>query len=665
MDVLERAGALDELDDLLGASAAEGRIAIVSGEAGSGKSTLVGVFADTVAAHGRLVWGRCDPLLTPRALGPLHDIGRQVGGALAERLGRVDADQRRDGVFDAFLDVLDGPGSRPCPVVVIEDLHWADEATLDLLGYLGRRLSRCRALLVLTYREDEVGPLHPLHRVLAGLPRAVTRRLSLAPLSMTAVAHLARHTGRSPADIYEVTGGNPLLVTEVLASAGSAIPATVTDLVLGRLATVSAPARQVAALVSTVPSGAEPALLDSCPATAVEECLARGVLVAAGDRVAFRHELLRRAMEQSLSPVRRAALHATVLAALTRRPGVDPARLVHHAHHADDAAAVLHWAPVAARRATAVRAYRQAADHYATALPRSVGLAPEHRAHLLESYSYAAYLAGLAEAALDARREALALREDTGDVVRTGDDLRWVSRLAWWTGRTEEARAVARQAIQVLGGVPPGRELAMAYSNLSQLHMLANEEAEAIEWGDRALALARECDDVETQAHALVNVGSARLQRGEDRGATELTRAHTLAAAAGLDDHAARALVNLATTTTDRWDFGTALDVLDRALRFTSARNLDGYARHLLGHRARIRLAQGDWSAAHADAEQALAGVDAPGVSLVPALAVLGSLRSRRGEPQARALLENAATLARRAGEIQFLVPATAALAEH
>ncbi|RKR91269.1 LuxR family transcriptional regulator [Micromonospora pisi] len=665
MDVQERAGALDELDKLLVASATEGRIAIVSGEAGAGKSTLVDVFANRVTARAWLVWGQCDPLLTPRALGPLHDIARQVGGALAERLAGVDAEQRPDTVFDAFLDLLDGPRQRRRPVVVIEDLHWADGATLDLLGFLGRRLSRCRALLILTYREDEVGPLHPLRRVLAALPRTVTRRLPLAPLTITAIGHLARHSDRSANEIYEVTGGNPLLVTEVLGATGTEVPATVTDLVLGRLATVSVPAREVAALVSVVPSGAEPALLESCATTAVEECLARGVLVAAGDQVAFRHELLRRAMERSLSPARRAALHATVLATLARRPGVDPARLVHHAHHADDAAAVLRWVPVAAQRATAVRAYRQAADHYATALPRSVGLLPARRAELLESYSFAAYLAGLGEAALDARREALTLREDGGDALRIGDNLRWVSRLAWWTGRTGEARSVARQAVDVLERVPPGRELAMAYSNVSQLHMLANEETEAIEWGERALTLAGELGDVETQAHALVNVGSARLQRGETAGAAQLDRAHTLAATAGLDDHAARALVNLGTFAADGWDFVLATDALDRALRFTTTRNLDGYARHLLGYRARIRLVQGDWAAARADAEQALVGIDKPGVSLVPALAVLGCLRSRRGEPEALAVLELAAALAGRADEIQYLAPTSAALAEH
>lgn len=181
MELLERAGPLGALDELVTASAAGGRIALIAGEAGAGKSALVGAFAARVGSRARVLHGACDPLLTPRALGPLHDITRQVGGALAERLAGVEAGDGREGerrgaVFDALLDELDGPRQRRRPVVVIEDAHWADEATLDLTAFLGRRLAGYRALLVLTYRDDEVGPDHPLHAVLAGLPRPLVRR---------------------------------------------------------------------------------------------------------------------------------------------------------------------------------------------------------------------------------------------------------------------------------------------------------------------------------------------------------------------------------------------------------------------------------------------------------------------------------------------------------
>lgn len=685
MDLLERADALGVLDELLEATATGGRIAIVSGEAGAGKSALVGTFAARVGNRARVLWGACDPLLTPRALGPLHDIAREVGGQLGERLAHVDKERGRAAVFDALLGVLADPRQRPRPLVVMDDLHWADEATLDLVAFLGRRLERYRALLIVTYRDDEVGPEHPLRTVLAGLPRPLARRLAVAPLSVAGVAELARRAGRSPTGVHGVTGGNPLLVTEVLAAPEAGVPPTVRDLVLSRLAALSPPARELAGLVSIVPSGAESALLGADPA-AVEECLARGVLVSSGDRVAFRHELLRRAVEESLSPPRRTALHAAVLAALTSRAaappdgyppapeqpaprggdsGVDPARLVHHAHHADDAAAVLRWAPVAARRAAAVGAHRQAAAHYRTALPRAIGLPAAERAELLEAYSFSSYLAGLAQEALDARRLALALREAGGEPERIGENLRWVSRLAWWTGRTAEGRSAGLRAVHVLEQAPQGRQLAMAYSNLSQLYMLADEDQLAIAWGVRALTLARRLNDPETRAHALINMGTARMQRGEPAGRLELERGYAAAAAAGLDDHAGRALLNLGTAPVVSAEYAEAVDALDRALAYTTARDLDGYVRHLLGHRAAVRLALGSWDAARADAEQALAGLVESNPSAVSALVPLGRLRARRGEPDALPLLEQAAGLAYKMGELQFVAPTAAALAEY
>jgi ATP/maltotriose-dependent transcriptional regulator MalT len=657
MDLLERAEPLANLTKLLADSAGGGRIAVVAGEAGAGKSVLVSAFAESVGTRARVLWGACDPLLTPRALGPLHDIARQVGGALKERI----AEGQRGEAFDTLLEALDAPRQRTRSVVVIEDLHWADEATLDMVAFLGRRLALCRAFLILTYRDDEVGPDHALRTVLSGLPRGPVRRLTLAPLSAEAVAELARRAGRPATPVYAVTGGNPLLVTEVLAAADEGVPATVRDLVLSRLAAVSPAARDAARLVAVVPSHTEPALLGS-RAMAVEECLAGGVLTEAAGGIAFRHELLRQAVEASLSPVRRAALHAEVLAALTRLPGVDPARLVHHAHHAGDAEAVLRWAPRAAERAAAVGAYREAADHYALALGRAPAA---DRARLLEAYAFVAYLAGRTAEALDARRTALALRESEADIERIGEDLRWISRLSWWTGRTAEARSAGAQAVAVLESAPPGRQLAMAYSNMSQLHMLANETPEAVDLGRRAMGLAREFGDLDTELHALVNVASAVHQRGDPAGGAALERAHARAVAAGLDDHAARALVNLACNFVESAEYDSADEVLDRVLQFTAARDLDGYTRHLLGYRAAIELARGDWAGVRADAEAALAGPDQPGPSRGTAQVALGQLWSRSGERGALALLEAAAERAYEAGELQFVAPVAVALAEH
>jgi ATP/maltotriose-dependent transcriptional regulator MalT len=651
VDLLERAAALAALDDLLAESAGGGRMALVAGEAGAGKSALVAAFTDRLGVRGRVLWGACDPLLTPRALGPLHDIARGLGGELRERL----ESGSRSAVFDALLSALDGPRASTRPVVVLEDLHWADEATLDMVTFLGRRLALCRALIVLTFREDEVGPDHPLRTVLAGLP---ARRLTLPPLSPDAVAELARRAGRPPGSLFAVTGGNPLLVTEVLTADAPGVPPTVRDLVLSRLGGLSPAAREVAGLVSVVPSAAEPALLADDLA-AVEEALAGGVLTATAEGVGYRHELLRRAVEDALSPVRRAALHARVLAALDDRPGVDPARLVHHAHHAGDTAAVLHWAPIAARGAAAVGAYRQAADHYGRAL------AVRADAGLLESYAFVAYLAGRTAEALDARRRALSMREAAGDAAAAGENLRWVSRLCWWTGRTAEAREAGRRAIAVLEPAGTDRQRAMAYSNLSQLHMLADEMADAVTLGEKAIELARAAGDRETELHAQVNVASAAAIRGDRSGWAALAAVHERAAALGLDDHAGRALVNLAHQAVEWGDYDRAEAELDRVLDFVTARDLDGYARHIIGWRAGLRLARGDWAGARADATEALAGPDRPGPAEVAARVVLGRLAARCDRPGARELLETAAERAYEAGELQFIAPAATALAEY
>ena len=438
---------------------------LVAGEAGIGKSALVRQFTYRQSADAWFLVGACDPLLTPRALGPLYDIARQTGGRLAELLA---AGGPREAVFAAFLDELD-QGGRP-RVVVVEDAHWADEATLDLLVFLGRRMERTQALLLVTYRDDEVAADHPLRAAVGRLAPEAVRHLRLEPLSEAAVAELARRAGRPVAGLRALTGGNPLLVTEVLAAGDAGVPMTVRDLVLARLGGLPAAAQEVVRLVAVVPTRAELWLLEAAlgPAlSAVEAAVAGGLLVAGAEAVGFRHELLRRAVEGSLSALARRELNRRVLEALAAAPDreVDLARLVHHAREAGDVEAVLRWAPEAARQAAAVAAHREAVGHYRAALAHAGRIGPAVRVDLLEAYSVEAYLSGLAPEAVAARRAALELREAASDRERVGEGLRWLSRLHWWDGNRREAEAAAVRAVAVLEPLPPGRQLAMAYSN--------------------------------------------------------------------------------------------------------------------------------------------------------------------------------------------------------
>jgi DNA-binding CsgD family transcriptional regulator/tetratricopeptide (TPR) repeat protein len=665
MDLLERASLLEELDAELAATAAGGRVVLLAGEAGIGKSALVRRFTERRSADARFLLGSCDPLLTPRALGPLHDIAGQTGGRLAELL---DSGGPREAVFAAFLDQLAQPPLRQ--VVVVEDAHWADEATLDLLVFLGRRLERTPALLVVTYRDDELGADHPLRGVLGALPRRVVHRARPQPLSEAAVAELAWRAGRPATGLRALTGGNPLLVTEVLAARDTGVPMTVRDLVLARYAGLPADAQEVVRLVAVVPTRVELWLLEEAlrpRPSAVEAAVAAGLLVADHETVGFRHELLRRAVEGTLSTLGRRQLNRRVLEVLAGAPeeGVDLARLVHHAREAGDVDAVLRHAPAAARQAAAVAAHREAVGHYRAVLAHAARLPATVRTELLEAYSLEAYMSGLSAEAVSARQAAVELREAAGDQERLGEGLRWLSRLHWWDGNRRQAEAAAARAIAVLEPLPPGHQLAMAYSNQAQLDMLANRTEATMRWAGRAIELARRLDDQETLTHALTNIGSARVNAGDPGGRDDLERGFEVAVAAGLDDHAARALVNLSTGASELRDYRHARQDLDRTLAFVQAHELSGQVQHVLGHRARVRLDQGDWAGAEQDARAALAEPVHGGARVVDALVPLGLLQARRGDPDAAATLQEATERAFATSELQWLAPTAAARAEH
>src|SRR6185503_9594647 len=252
---------------------------------------------------GRVLWGACDPLITPRAMGPLRDVARQAGGPL---LAALDGGSR-EAVLDAALDALAASA-----VIVVEDIHWADDGTLDLVALLGRRLVRSPGCLILTSRTEGVAERPEVRRVLAALPRECVVRVAPGPLSETAVALLAERAGRDATDLHAVSGGNPFYVTEVLAAAADdGVPASVRDAVALRVDGVSPAARAVVELAAVVPGATELWLFGETVGAgtgAIDECIAAGLLTLHGDTVAFRHDLARRAVEDDLSPVRRREL---------------------------------------------------------------------------------------------------------------------------------------------------------------------------------------------------------------------------------------------------------------------------------------------------------------------------------------------------------------------
>ena len=274
------------------------------------------------------------------------------------------------------------------------------------------------------------------------------------------------------------------------------------------------------------------------------------------------------------------------------------ARLAHHAEGAGDAPAVLEYAVAAARRASTLHAHRQARAQYARARRFADALAPVERAGLLEAYAYECYLTEAVDDAIAARQEALRIWRERGDDLRIGSGLGWLSRCYWYAGRNAEAEAAARGALDMLEALPPGRELAMAYSSQAELRMLARDTDAAILWSEKAIELADRLDDRETLAHALNNLGTARLVRGVDGGWQALARSIRIAVDADLEDHVARGYSNLGSANGEVYEFPIADLYLVEGIAYCVERDLDAHRDYMMAWRAICRFFQGRWAEA-------------------------------------------------------------------
>lgn len=363
MEVLERESFVDSLAEYAAdAAAGASRLVFVAGEAGVGKTTLLSLLRERLP-DVRWVVGACDGSFTPEPLGPLYDIAPQLGGAIAAACAEG---APRERLFRVLLEQLTPPA--PLTVVVVEDAHWADEATTDLIRFLGRRLRESRTLLIVSYRDDSLAIDHPLRLTLGDLTQErALRRLTVPPLSPAAVGRLAAGSGISADELHALTGGNPFFVNEVLGVEALELPVSARDAVLARAARLTDTARAVLDAVAVLGVEArERVALEVANSTGgLAECLEVGLLVGTSRGVKFRHELARLAVESAIPVHRRRELHVRALRALIEVGDIDAARLAHHAELADDTDAVLEFAVIAGNRARELSAHREAAAQFA------------------------------------------------------------------------------------------------------------------------------------------------------------------------------------------------------------------------------------------------------------------------------------------------------------
>ncbi|WP_370616977.1 helix-turn-helix transcriptional regulator [Mumia sp. Pv 4-285] len=637
-----------------------GRMVLVNGPAGIGKSALVEHFASGSAA--RVLRGVCDGAVPARPMGPLTDIADALGPHIAEQLrGYPDVLMLNSAVLSAL-------GEEPT-ILVVEDAHWADEATLDMLRYLGRRLRDAPVLILVTFRSDEIGPDHLLTLVLGDLAScATTVRLAVPALTRSAVEQWVREVGATvDVDVlFQRTEGNAFFIGELLAADTDRLPPGLRDAVLSRAARLSPPGRTVLDAVAVLGRSDADLVLATAATrpTGLEECLHGGLLVSTDRLVDFRHDLARQVIVDALSLATATDLAERALAWLDAHTCTDERLMATMAERARDADAILVHAPRAGRQAAQWGAHAEAAQHLRAAARHRSRLPDRDQAQLLEELSVECHLIGLLEEALECSRAALDLHRSAGDAPGVGVALRWCSRISWLMGRTREAHEYGNEAVRILEMIPAGEPLAMAFSNMSQLCMLAGDAAGAITWGRRAISLGTDVGADEVVMHAQTNIGTALSSSGHlDEGRALLEASLDRGLEDGAHEHTARTYNNLVTATLSDHLVVDARDYLAAGIGYCLKRDLDTWRLNMEAMAAEVDLITGDWDQALGRC-RAVLETRGSSSGRATALLVLGTIGIRRGDPDATNHLDEALSLASRGRVPGVAVPVATVRAE-
>lgn len=608
-DPMTRPSRLLERTQILGALASKwqdavrgnGSVVLVTGEAGIGKTSVVRAFRESLGAV-RILSGACDDLQTARAFGPLRDAAAASCGPLEDALAGGAGEE----VFDGALTEL---RTQPPTLLIIEDLHWSDDATLDVLAFLARRIDSVAAMVLVTIRDGGAAPGHPLHRWLGSLAGLPVQRIVLPSLSTGAVAELADQTDWDAATLHELTGGNPFYVTEALAAPpDDAVPATVADAVLARVRQLDSASIDAVERLSVVPKLVEFELADVLLGDRIDHLTSAedsGIVQVRSDGIAFRHELARRAVEASLSGLRRRTLHRNVIGALGAMPRPDLARLVHHGLAANDSATVIRYAARAGRESAAVGSHRQALAHFEAALRYADALSTVDLARLLDDYAWELYNAHRFSDAVDVGERAVARYLEVGDPVLLGEARVRLSRHHYMIGDTRRAVETSRAALEGLERTSSLGATAYAATSYGAVLALAGDTDEAAPVLDRALQLATESERVDLIELCLNYQSLVRRDVDQDGRIALLRKSLALALEHGHHEHAARAYTNLGEILYRSAKFDELDVCLRSALRFTAERGFGSHAFNLEVHQALLRIRRGDWQAG----EDALAAI--------------------------------------------------------
>lgn len=645
----------------------EGHCLFIGGDAGIGKTSLVKSFVTEVKSRCKVYQGSCDALFTPRPLAPVYDVMMQLQEDV--RFVKEGVDDRSFLFSQVFyqLKKLDQTS-----LMVFEDIHWADEATLDFIKFLARRITQVPCLFIVSFRDAEVTTRQALANLFGQLNANSFTRLRLLPLSKQAVEKMADEKGYKGEDVFAITGGNPFFVTEILASYSLGVPDNIKDCILSIYNRLDDDKKYVWQVLSVLPTGFEVnylKTLDPAYAGNIFHCVELQILIVNDGIIFFKHELYRRIIESSLSPYLRLQLNKRILDLFKDHfeKNGEIERIVHHAKAANMNELVVSYAPIAAKQAAKYGAHAQASKLYLAAIEYYQQQDVETLVYLYESYAYECYLSNQISEAIIYSTRALQFLQGTTHSAKRASCFRLLSRLWWLQGNKAKAEHYAIQAVDLLIDEPSSEEKAMSLSNMSQLKMLSYEVEDAIDWGNKAISMATELGNEKIRCHALNNVGTtlSRIPALRQQGKALLEESLKIALSNYFHEDVARAYTNIGSSAVIMRDYAYAEQMLLAGIEYGEEKDLSTWSLFLLSELARLYLETGEWERARSMVERVLSNEPQGRISRTEALVVLARIKMRTASGDPLPLLLDAASGIKEVQELSSMLPALTGLLEY
>ncbi|MGZ3922366.1 MAG: AAA family ATPase [Flavisolibacter sp.] len=668
MKLIERDGTLNHLQAVFEkVEQGQGHCVFIYGEAGIGKTSLVREFTSKVKKRANVYQGTCDALFTPRPLAPLYDVLLQLQDKSFETNSGF---EDRYTSFNRFFYEIKCK-SDSC-VVIFEDIHWADESTLDFIKFFSRRITQLKCLFLLTYRDMEVHSQHSLTNVFGQLDPDSSVRLQLLPLSKSAVEKMAGEKGYKGEDVYAISGGNPFYVNEILASYSLGVPDNIRNLVLSIYNRLEERNKNVWQILSVLPAAFEIRYLEAMDpsyAANIHSFLDLKIVVINDGLISFKHELFRRTIESSLSPFLRIELNKRILYLLREsfEKNGEIERIIHHAKAANEHEIVVKYAPVAAKQAIKLGAHLQASKLYLAAIEYYQGREVEALISFYEPYAYECYLSSQIEEAIIYTGKLIQLLEKRRNTEKESYSLQLLSRLWWLKGNKINSERCAVEAINLLVDEPASATKAMAFSCLSELKMHSDETEECISWGKKAMEMARQAGDQKALCHALNNVGTAlsRTQSMREEGFDLLKQALEIASGNSFEDEVARAYANLGSSALIMKNYSCARKYLEKGIEYVEEKDLNTWPLFLRAKMSRFHLEKGAWDKAAEIAERVINDGVNNRIGRTEAFVVLAKIKMRTGSGDPLPFLLEAKEIAIPAPELSDIIHVLVAMLEY